>query len=143
VEFDSKLRAMSIEKKRVNPKSDFAITRLYFYDKQVCDMAASVKSSARGELEITNVNRRYLDLGQLNVEIMDRGYAWLDSGTHDSLVEVANFIGTLQKRQALMVDCPEEIAYAQKWIDVAVMEKLAYQLAKNSYVQYLLNILKN
>lgn len=143
VEFDTQLRALSIEEKPLNPKSNFAVTGLYFYDEQVCDIAASVKPSARGELEITDVNMRYLEFGQLNVEIMYRGYAWLDTGTHDSLLEAASFIGTLQKRQGLMVACPEEIAYAQKWIDISSMEKLANKLAKNSYGQYLLSILRD
>jgi glucose-1-phosphate thymidylyltransferase len=142
VEFDGQFRAMSIEEKPAKPKSNYAVTGLYFYDEQVCDIAADVKPSHRGELEITDVNKRYLELGQLNVEIMGRGYAWLDTGTHDSLLEAASFIGTLQKRQGLMVACPEEIAYGQKWIDAAALEKLATPLAKNGYGQYLLNLLK-
>ena len=142
VEFDGQFRALSIEEKPVKPKSNYAVTGLYFYDEQVCDIAASVKPSHRGELEITDVNKRYLELGQLNVEIMGRGYAWLDTGTHDSLLEAASFIGTLQKRQGLMVACPEEIAYGQKWIDATALQKLAAPLAKNGYGQYLLNLLK-
>jgi glucose-1-phosphate thymidylyltransferase len=142
VEFDSQFRALSIEEKPVKPKSNYAVTGLYFYDEQVCDIAAAVKPSNRGELEITDVNKRYLELGQLNVEIMGRGYAWLDTGTHDSLLEAASFIGTLQKRQGLMVACPEEIAFHEKWIDAAALEKLAKPLAKNGYGQYLLNLLK-
>jgi glucose-1-phosphate thymidylyltransferase len=143
VSFDSQQRALSIEEKPKQPKSNFAVTGLYFYDQQVCDIAASIKPSARGELEITDVNRCYLAQEQLNVEIMGRGYAWLDTGTHDSLHEAAAFIATLQKRQGLMVACPEEIAFAQKWIDAAQLEKLAAPLAKNSYGQYLLNLLKS
>jgi glucose-1-phosphate thymidylyltransferase len=142
VEFDSKLRALSIEEKPAKPKSNYAVTGLYFYDDQVCDIAATVRPSHRGELEITDVNKRYLEIGQLNVEIMGRGYAWLDTGTHDSLLEAASFIGTLQKRQGLMVACPEEIAFHENWIDAAALEKLAQPLAKNGYGQYLLNLLK-
>ena len=142
VEFDAGPRALSIEDKPAQPKSNYAVTGLYFYDDQVCDIAAHVKPSARGELEITDVNRHYLTQGQLSVELMGRGYAWLDTGTHDSLIEAATFIATLQKRQGLMVACPEEIAYAQRWIDAAQLEKLAAPLAKNGYGQYLLNLLK-
>jgi len=142
VSFDSQQRALSIEEKPKQPKSNFAVTGLYFYDQQVCDIAASIKPSARGELEITDVNRCYLAQEQLNVEIMGRGYAWLDTGTHDSLHEAAAFIATLQKRQGLMVACPEEIAFAQKWIDASQVQKLAQPLAKNGYGQYLLNLLK-
>jgi glucose-1-phosphate thymidylyltransferase len=142
VEFDGQFRALSIEEKPVQPKSNYAVTGLYFYDEQVCSIAADVKPSHRGELEITDVNKRYLELGQLNVEIMGRGYAWLDTGTHDSLHEAAGFIATLQKRQGLMVACPEEIAFSQKWIDAAALQKLAAPLAKNGYGQYLLGLLK-
>ena len=142
VEFDAQQRAVSIEEKPNNPKSHYAVTGLYFYDHQVCDIAASIRPSARGELEITDVNRRYLEQGELNVEIMGRGYAWLDTGTHDSLLEAASFIATLQKRQGLQVSCPEEIAFAQKWIDAAQIQKLAAPLAKNGYGQYLLGLLK-
>ena len=142
VEFDAQQRAISIEEKPKAPKSNYAVTGLYFYDQQVCDIAADIRPSARGELEITDVNKRYLDMGALNVEIMGRGYAWLDTGTHDSLHEAAGFIATLQKRQGLMVACPEEIAYAQKWIDAEAIRRLAQPLAKNGYGQYLLNLLK-
>ena len=142
VEFDGHQRAVSIEEKPKSPKSNYAVTGLYFYDNQVCDIAADIKPSARGELEITDVNRRYLEQQQLQVEIMGRGYAWLDTGTHDSLQEAASFIATLQKRQGLMVACPEEIAYHQGWIDAAQIEQLAQPLAKNSYGQYLLQLLK-
>jgi glucose-1-phosphate thymidylyltransferase len=142
VSFDSQQRALSIEEKPQQPKSNFAVTGLYFYDQQVCDIAASIKPSARGELEITDVNQCYLAQEQLNVEIMGRGFAWLDTGTHDSLHEAAAFIATLQKRQGLMVACPEEIAFAQKWIDASQVQKLAQPLAKNGYGQYLLNLLK-
>jgi len=142
VEFDDQFRALSIEEKPKVPKSNYAVTGLYFYDEQVCDIAADVKPSHRGELEITDVNKRYLELNQLSVEIMGRGYAWLDTGTHDSLLEAASFIGTLQKRQGLMVACPEEIAFHQGWIDAATLQKLAAPLSKNGYGQYLLNLLK-
>ncbi len=141
VEFDAKQRAISIEEKPKAPKSHYAVTGLYFYDQQVCDIAADIRPSARGELEITDVNRRYLEMGQLHVEIMGRGYAWLDTGTHDSLLEAAGFIATLQKRQGLMVACPEEIAYAQQWIDAEAIRRLAQPLAKTGYGQYLLNLL--
>ncbi|MEY2805089.1 MAG: Glucose-phosphate thymidylyltransferase, partial [Pseudomonadota bacterium] len=125
------------------PKSNYAVTGLYFYDHQVCDIASQIKPSARGELEITDVNRFYLNQNQLNVEIMGRGYAWLDTGTHDSLQEAASFIATLQKRQGLMVACPEEIAYSQGWIDAATLEKIAGPLAKNGYGQYLLRLISH
>ena len=142
VEFDQNQRAISIEEKPLSPKSNYAATGLYFYDQQVCDIAASIKPSARGELEITEVNRRYLELGQLNVEIMGRGFAWLDTGTHDSMLEASSFIATLQKRQGLQVACPEEIAYAQKWISAEQLERLAQPFIKTNYGQYLLNLLK-
>ena len=142
VAFDAHKRAISIEEKPLQPKSNYAVTGLYFYDQQVCDIAADIAPSPRGELEITDVNRRYLEQGELNVEIMGRGYAWLDTGTHDSLLEAASFIATLQKRQGLQVSCPEEIAFAQQWIDAAQIQKLAAPLAKNGYGQYLLGLLK-
>jgi len=141
VEFDKDNKALSIEEKPVSPKSNYAVTGLYFYDKQVCDIAASIKPSARGELEITDINRAYLDKNELSVEIMGRGFAWLDTGTHDSLLDAAGFIATLQKRQGLMVACPEEIAYRQGWISADVVQKVAAQLSKNSYGQYLNKIL--
>ena len=143
VEFDASKRAISIEEKPLGPKSNYAVTGLYFYDQQVCDIAASIKPSVRGELEITEINQRYLDLGQLNVEIMGRGFAWLDTGTHDSMLEASSFIATLQKRQGLQVSCPEEIAYAQKWISASQLEQLAQPLRKTHYGQYLLNLLKH
>jgi glucose-1-phosphate thymidylyltransferase len=142
VAFDEQKRAISIEEKPKQPKSNYAVTGLYFYDKQVCDIATSIKPSARGELEITDVNRVYLENNQLSVEMMGRGYAWLDTGTHDSLLEAASFIATLQKRQGLQVACPEEIAFANKWVDAAQIHKLAAPLAKNGYGQYLLSLLK-
>jgi len=142
VAFDEQQRAISIEEKPIDPKSNYAVTGLYFYDEQVCDIAAFIKPSARGELEITDVNRRYLEMGQLGVEIMGRGYAWLDTGTHESLMDAASFIATLQKRQGLMVACPEEIAFHQGWIDASRLQALAAPLAKNAYGQYLLSLLK-
>ena len=141
VEFDDQRRALSIEEKPKQPKSKYAVTGLYFYDEQVCDIAASIKPSSRGELEITDVNRVYLNQNQLEVEIMGRGYAWLDTGTHDSLLDAAGFIATLQKRQGLMVACPEEIAYRNDWISAADVERTAAQLSKNSYGQYLRKLL--
>lgn len=142
VEFDLNQRAISIEEKPLKPKSQYAATGLYFYDQQVCDIAASIQPSARGELEITEVNRRYLELGLLNVEIMGRGFAWLDTGTHDSMLEASSFIATLQKRQGLQVACPEEIAFAQKWISAEQLERLAQPFIKTNYGQYLLNLIK-
>lgn len=142
VEFDARQRAISIEEKPSVPKSRFAVTGLYFYDQQVCDIAASIQPSARGELEITDVNKRYLEMGQLNVEMMRRGFAWLDTGTHDSLLEAAGFIATLQKRQGLMVACPEEIAYRQGWIGAEQVMALAQPFIKTAYGQYLINMLQ-
>jgi glucose-1-phosphate thymidylyltransferase len=142
VEFDRTQRAISIEEKPAAPKSNYAVTGLYFYDQQVCDIAVDIKPSHRGELEITDVNRRYLEQGRLNVEMMGRGYAWLDTGTHDSLLEAASFIATLQKRQGLQVACPEEIAFRQGWINAEQLAALAHPLKKNGYGQYLLGLLK-
>jgi glucose-1-phosphate thymidylyltransferase len=141
VEFDNDYKALSIEEKPLKPRSNYAVTGLYFYDNQVCDIAASIKPSVRGELEITDVNRAYLEKNELSVEIMGRGFAWLDTGTHDSLLDAAGFIATLQKRQGLMVACPEEIAYRQGWITAETVKKVASQMSKNSYGQYLSKIL--
>ena len=141
VEFDKDYKALSIEEKPQKPRSSYAVTGLYFYDHRVCDIAASIKPSPRGELEITDVNQAYLNNNALNVEIMGRGYAWLDTGTHDSLLDAAGFIAALQKRQGLMVACPEEIAYRQGWISAEVVEKVASKLSKNSYGQYLTKML--
>lgn len=143
VEFDKQLQVLSIEEKPKHPKSNYAVTGLYFYDEQVCDIAASIKPSARGELEITDVNAHYLKQGQLSVEIMGRGYAWLDTGTHDSLMEAGQFIATLEKRQGLKVACPEEIAFRSGWISATQLEALAQPLAKNGYGQYLLKLLSD
>ena len=142
VDFDRDQKALSIEEKPAQPKSNYAVTGLYFYDAQVCDIAAEIKPSPRGELEITDVNSRYLSQGQLRVEIMGRGYAWLDTGTHDSLLEAGQYIATIEKRQGLRVACPEEIAYRAGWIDAAQLEELAAPLLKSGYGRYLQNILK-
>ena len=143
VAFDVHRRALSIEEKPVAPKSNYAVTGLYFYDDQVCDIAARIKPSARGELEITEVNAQYLAQAQLNVEIMGRGYAWLDTGTHDSLLEASQFIATLEKRQGLKVACPEEIAFRSGWIAASELEALAQPLLKNGYGQYLMQIVNS
>jgi glucose-1-phosphate thymidylyltransferase len=143
VAFDADKRALSIEEKPTQPKSNYAVTGLYFYDEQVCDIAAGIRPSARGELEITAVNAQYLAQRQLDVEIMGRGYAWLDTGTHDSLMEAGQFIATLEKRQGLKVACPEEIAYRAGWIDAARLEELAAPMLKNSYGQYLMRVLRD
>jgi glucose-1-phosphate thymidylyltransferase len=141
VEFDGDRRAISIEEKPVTPKSSYAVTGLYFYDTQVSDIAASLKPSARGELEITDVNAAYLRSGALNVEIMGRGYAWLDTGTHDSLLEVGQFIATLEKRQGLKVACLEEIAFRNRWISAEDVERRARPLLKNEYGRYLMKVI--
>lgn len=142
VEFDTAMRALSIEEKPAQPKSNYAVTGLYFYDQRVCDIASDIRPSARGELEITDVNRRYLSLQSLDVEIMGRGFAWLDTGTHDSMLEASSFIATLQKRQGLQVACPEEIAFSQKWISEEQVLKLAQPLIKTGYGRYLLGLIK-
>jgi glucose-1-phosphate thymidylyltransferase len=141
VEFDANRRAVSIEEKPAQPKSSYAVTGLYFYDNSVCDIAAQIKPSPRGELEITDVNRIYLARDQLNVELMRRGMAWLDTGTHDSLLEAGQFIATIQHRQGLKVACPEEIAYRKGYISASELEALAASLSKNGYGQYLLRLL--
>ncbi len=143
VAFDAQQRALSIEEKPKQPKSNYAVTGLYFYDEQVCDIAAAIRPSPRGELEITDVNAAYLTQGTLNVEIMGRGYAWLDTGTHDSLLEAGQFIATLEKRQGLKVACLEEIAYRNGWIDAAALERLAQPMLKNGYGQYLMKVLND
>jgi glucose-1-phosphate thymidylyltransferase len=140
-EFDARRKVVSIEEKPKQPKSNYAVTGLYFYDRRVVELARDLKPSARGELEITDLNRLYLQQGKLSVEIMGRGYAWLDTGTHESMLEASQFIATLEKRQGLKVACPEEIAFRQKWIDAAQVEKLAAPLIKNGYGQYLMRML--
>lgn len=141
ITFDKARKAINIEEKPSSPKSNYAVTGLYFYDKDVCNVAKEIKPSSRGELEITDVNRHYLESGQLEVEIMGRGYAWLDTGTHDSLLEASSFIATLQKRQGLQVSCPEEIAFQNGWINPEELEKLALSIKNNNYGQYLASLL--
>ena len=142
VEFDKSGKAISLEEKPVKPKSSYAVTGLYFYDREVVSLAKSLKPSPRGELEITDLNKIYMQQGNMNVEIMGRGYAWLDTGTHESLLEAGQFIATIENRQGLKVACPEEIAFRQKWIDASQLEQLAKPLAKNGYGQYLQRVLK-
>lgn len=142
VEFDDEFKVVSIEEKPAIPKSNFALTGLYFYDKSVVDIATEIQPSSRGELEITDVNNTYLSMGKLDVEVMGRGYAWLDTGTHESLHDASGFISTLQKRQGTMISCPEEIAFLNKWITKESLYNYASQLSKNQYGQYLLNLIK-
>ena len=141
VEFSADGAVISLEEKPAKPKSNYVVTGLYFYDNRVADFAAELRPSARGELEITDLNRRYLNQGALSVEIMGRGYAWLDTGTHDSLLDASHLIATLEKRQGLKVSCPEEIAFRQGWIDAAQLESLAHKFVKNAYGDYLLRLM--
>jgi glucose-1-phosphate thymidylyltransferase len=140
-EFDAQGKVVGLEEKPKKPKSNYAVTGLYFYDEQVCDLAKSLKPSKRGELEITDLNRRYLEAGALQVEIMGRGYAWLDTGTHESLLEAGQFISTIEKRQGLKIACPEEVAWRQGWIDDAALERCATALGKSTYGQYVRGLL--
>jgi glucose-1-phosphate thymidylyltransferase len=142
VEFDAAGQAISLEEKPTQPKSNYAVTGLYFYDNQVLDIARDLKPSPRGELEITDVNRVYLERQQLNVQVMGRGHAWLDTGTHESLLDASQFIATIEKRQGLKVACPEEIAFRKGWVDAAQLEALAQPMLKNLYGQYLMSVLK-
>jgi glucose-1-phosphate thymidylyltransferase len=141
-EFDMNGKVISLEEKPKQPKSNYAVTGLYFYDQQVSELAKDLKPSARGELEITDLNRAYMEQGQLNVQIMGRGYAWLDTGTHETLLSASQFIATLENRQGLKVACPEEIAYRQKWISAEQLEQLARPMSKNGYGLYLLGVVK-
>ena len=141
VEFDEKMRAISIEEKPEKPKSNYAVTGLYFYDEKVCDIAKSIRPSSRGELEITAINEEYLKMGHLNVEIMSRGYTWLDTGTHDSLMEACGYIYTVQKRQGLLIGSPDEVAFLNKWVSEEQLEKIIAPLMKTNYGRYLFSLL--
>jgi glucose-1-phosphate thymidylyltransferase len=141
-EFDSARKVISIEEKPAKPKSNYAVTGIYFYDEKVCDLAATLKPSERGELEITDLNRLYLERGELNCEVMGRGMAWLDTGTHESLLEASQYIETIERRQGLKIACPEEVAYRQSWVDASQIEALAKPMLKNGYGQYLMSMLK-